>query len=462
MSYDDTEILDPEIEDEDQNNEQQKSEQNTQQQQQKNQEQQNTRLSKDDIQKLRKRFHADQEAAKKAEKGAVKQTKKQAAKQTGKQAGKQVAKQAAKQGAKAGGRVAVEAGIAAGGAAETAGASIAVAAAIEAAEQARQAAWAAVQSIKDWDLKKLKKYAEGKKKLIMAIVIICCFIVTIIIVIPLMIFQTLLLIFLGKDAHQKYKDSLTNNSTPFTITKKGPTEATLGQTLVYTITTSFTGTVEDITLTDTVPIGTDYVSSSPAGDYNTASRTITWSTKKSFPTTPNTGTFTLTLKATADNIYVVNKVDGNATPIASSSGNYLPPAAADSCGGKYATVVAKNKRLPLNFGDPVCNFTKEELFALLQKEDPANATFWFQKVIPCESGYNPNAYAGPEIGTPDPEGAWGLYQMGSSTPPGQPLSSPGKNGPNDRGDVNWEIQTINATTYGKKIGDLKRYWACAR
>lgn len=140
---------------------------------------------------------------------------------------------------------------------------------------------------------------------------------------------------------------------------------------------------------------------------------------------------------------------------------YVAPAPPDSCGGKYSTAVGKTP-LKLNFGDPACSFDKDKLHQQLQLADPVNADVWFNKIIPCESGYQPNAYAGPQTGTPDANGAWGLYQMGSSTPAGQAPPAPGKNGENDRGDVNWEVQTTNAVATGKRIGTLGKYWACAR
>lgn len=139
------------------------------------------------------------------------------------------------------------------------------------------------------------------------------------------------------------------------------------------------------------------------------------------------------------------------------AGGYLPPTD-DNCGGKWKLTSSLGK----NFGDPQCNFDKNQLYLGLQLADPVNADVWFNKVVPCESGFNPDAYAGPATGTPDAAGAWGLFQMGSATPPGSPPPATGKNGPNDRGDINWQIQMTNATAYGQKIGDLKKYWACAR
>ncbi len=184
---------------------------------------------------------------------------------------------------------------------------------------------------------------------------------------------------------------------------------------------------------------------------------------------PNT-TLTLNLKATTDNTYVINQAVATAiggVPDSSGGGggggggpvdgNYVPPNQND-CGGKY-----KFNNPVGNFGDPNCNFDKNALHEMLTQQDPANADFWFLKVIPCESSYDPNSYSSHQsIGTPDLAGAWGLYQMGSSKPPGSPPPSPGNNGPNDRGDVNWPVQTSNAVTYSKKISSIGAYWACGR
>lgn len=108
-----------------------------------------------------------------------------------------------------------------------------------------------------------------------------------------------------------------------------------------------------------------------------------------------------------------------------------------------------NNTKRVNFGDPQCNFDKNKLYEQLKQIDPANASKWFNQVIPCESGFNPNAFNG---GAVDSGGAWGLFQMGQ-----------GKNGPTDRGDVVWGLQAKNAVDYRNiKIKGSWRYWACAR
>lgn len=137
----------------------------------------------------------------------------------------------------------------------------------------------------------------------------------------------------------------------------------------------------------------------------------------------------------------------------------LNPSTSNACQSKYASVIAKNPD-KANFGDPKCNFSKDDLYKALKQQDPANADFWYFKVVPCESSYNPNEYyrctANGNNCTPDPDGAWGLFQMGR-----------GKNGNFDHGDVIWPEQISNAVNYNKTKLQPERlsigeYWACAR
>ncbi len=137
-------------------------------------------------------------------------------------------------------------------------------------------------------------------------------------------------------------------------------------------------------------------------------------------------------------------------PTSSNVGNINTPPNSNTC-GKYSL----NNPMGKNFGDPNCNFNKDKLYSWLKTQDGANADYWFYTVIPCEApGYNPNTYyrCGAVGCTPDPAGAWGLFQMGR-----------GRNGPYDHGDVNWPAQVINATTYRRNLGWYGwTYWACAR
>lgn len=144
--------------------------------------------------------------------------------------------------------------------------------------------------------------------------------------------------------------------------------------------------------------------------------------------------------------------EGQADGSGAVSKEYIAPSD-NNCGGKYNTSSPIGK----NFGDPKCSFSKDKLHDLLKQVDSSNAEKWFSKIAPCESQYNPNAF---NAGAVDAAGAWGLYQMGSAKPPGSAPPAPGKNGPTDRGDVNWELQTANAAAYQKQAG--WGYWACAK
>ena len=247
---------------------------------------------------------------------------------------------------------------------------------------------------------------------------------------------------------------------PLKVMKTGPTQAKLNDILVYNITVTYPGSADDVSISDPLPQGTTYVSSNPSGTLT--GTTVTWDAKTlNLPlTNPISIAVTLTLKATQDNLKIGNVASATVTGGTAGSGGgagYTTPSA-ENCSGKYTLTNPTGK----NFGDPACDFDKNKLHDQLVAADPANAEVWFNKVIPCESGFNPNAYAGPQTGTPDARGAWGLFQMGSASPPGSPPPAPGKNGINDRGDVPWAIQADNATTYGKKLSSLGAYWACAR
>jgi len=261
-------------------------------------------------------------------------------------------------------------------------------------------------------------------------------------------------------AYKKDQENAANEEQQtLTLTKTGPETAKVGDELKYTITVSETATVTEIIIIDHIPEGTAFVSASDKGKYTAENRTVTWKLTDVLPNPDKTYTSVnalplhVVLKATQNNAHLVNWAEATSTP-ADTDGSYVAPNDS-TCNGKYKLTNA----LKRNFGDPQCNFDKDKLYKILKAQDPKNAELWFNKIIPCESGYNPNAYNGNAV---DARGAWGMYQMGSSTPPGQDPSKPGKNGKYDRGDTVWTIQTSNAVNYGKNISSLKAYWACAR
>jgi len=133
----------------------------------------------------------------------------------------------------------------------------------------------------------------------------------------------------------------------------------------------------------------------------------------------------------------------------------IPPVDGPDCGGIYTTGSGTANKG--NFGDPGCEAQaganpqyRQALASLLQSQDPANALHWYKTVIPCETGgdgeYNPNAF---NPNSPDPRGAWGLFQMGST----------GRaNGKYDFGNKPWREQANNAVNLLRE--NSSRYWAC--
>ncbi|MBI2010621.1 MAG: hypothetical protein HYS89_00010 [Candidatus Colwellbacteria bacterium] len=115
-----------------------------------------------------------------------------------------------------------------------------------------------------------------------------------------------------------------------------------------------------------------------------------------------------------------------------------------------------------NYGDTGCEFASSEaaaklvLYQYIQDNAPNKGRvmsggkdlcveYWYRDLIPCESGYNPNTVF---MGSPQPTGAWGLFQMGC-----------GCQG-TDCGSVDWRNQAYYA--FREYEQDGWRYWACAR
>lgn len=271
------------------------------------------------------------------------------------------------------------------------------------------------------------------------------------------------------------------NAIPLVINKTGPATANNGDQLDYQIVVSYAGNAESITITDIIPSGTEYVGSNPPASFDPATQTATWNLKD-FVASPgatlsnvNT-TLNLQLRATRDNTQIVNIARGAVVPATETnpgggggpiSDGFVPAAPSSNNCGKWDFSRYPEKNPLGNYGDPQCNFSKDNLYALLKSTEP-NPEFvniWFNVVVPKESNFRPNAFA-PPVGIQcslDCAGAWGLYQMGSSKPSGQPPPAPGKNGPLDRGDVNWETQTSMAIRYNReRIKCNFRYWSSAR
>ncbi len=227
------------------------------------------------------------------------------------------------------------------------------------------------------------------------------------------------------------------------ISKTGPDKIEIGQEIPYIITVTYTGTgTANVTVTDTLDNQTYFRSASD--NYTSSGNTVAWNLTGLAANSPKLLQLSVTPSVPngSPGIWVVNSAQA---AVVSTSGGGAGPNSNDC--GKY-----KNLTNPLgNFGDPNCNYTEKDAYQALQQLDPANADYWYNTVIPCESSYNPNAYNNDlEQQKNDPAGAWGLTQMGR-----------GKNGANDHGDVEWRQQLANSVDRQHQLNNWK-YWGCAK
>lgn len=222
---------------------------------------------------------------------------------------------------------------------------------------------------------------------------------------------------------------------------KAPIEVDNGENLEYTIEVVYDGLnppLADITIYVLFPTNTTYVEATGAFELN--------GFELSWPMSQNDKSFTFTIHPDAQDVIISNTAYARVKKFLSTGAG--EPPTNDSCGGKYNLAATP---IGANFGDPTCDFDELKLYSLLGRLDQPNAEFWYVCAL-LESSRNPNAYAGHvAVGTPDPAGAWGLFQMGR-----------GLNGPLDHGDVDWNTQTTNAISYSKKMKSFKEYWQCAR
>jgi hypothetical protein len=224
-----------------------------------------------------------------------------------------------------------------------------------------------------------------------------------------------------------------------TLILTGPNAVDNGTNIEYSVSVSYDKTltttpIENITVYLDVPINSTFVRTTGSDLRN--GNIISWPLSD----TQNQSSFAFVLNPSINDVTLPVKV------YAKTNGGSGSTASANNCGGKYAL------DNPIgNFGDPVCNFTKDDLYTLLQSLDPANASRWYTIIVPCEApgynsnAYNPNSYSG--------SGAYGLFQMNPSNHGYNPL---------DAGDVEWRQQTQNAISYSKLIPSLGAYWACAQ
>lgn len=233
-----------------------------------------------------------------------------------------------------------------------------------------------------------------------------------------------------------------------TLTLIGPEIIANGELLKYTVETSYDSSqtlpIENITIFNDIPPGTSFSASNSTGSFTESGSQVSWPLSNP----DNRDGFIIVLDLDQNDILVSNKVYARATG-GSESGNTDPTAT--DCGNPSYAMYLQKIAGGLNFGDPNCDFDRSKLYTLLEQIDPLNADAWYA-CAQLESSYIPVAYAGhAEIGTPDPGGAWGLFQMGQ-----------GNKRPTDNGRVVWTQQATNAVADSKLYPSFKDYWQCFR
>lgn len=234
-------------------------------------------------------------------------------------------------------------------------------------------------------------------------------------------------------------------STQIKLVKSGPASVTNFTEYAYNINVTYTGFGSaDIQVTDRVPQGTEFVSASdgtsPVGGI------LTWKIASASANT--TKTLSFTVRPVEADIWVENSAQAQITSL-STGGN--EPATGTDCGNLsyryYMTLNLIHGGTGLNFGDPTCQFTKDDLYTLLQQLDPNtyDDTVWFYTIVLHESGYIPVAYL---PASTSGLGAYGLFQMNPSS------ADRGY----DAGDVPWQQQVSNAVNYNNQLKDKGIAW----
>lgn len=225
----------------------------------------------------------------------------QVAKHEAEAAGKTVVKQGATRGA--------EAALAGGeAAASSTGVGAVGVGAVEVGKKEIKTGYVVGKAFVTADTKDLGKELNNDKKWLIVILLILLALIFFI-GLPIFLFVGLLTMY---NAEQQ-----ANQTVPLTLTKTGPTQAKAGDTLVYTITVGYPAAYQEISVTDQIPAGTIYVGSNQKvtcdnGACNAASKAVTWKATANNVVAPVTATYTVTLRATVDNKYIVNVANGTA------------------------------------------------------------------------------------------------------------------------------------------------------
>lgn len=236
----------------------------------------------------------------------------------------------------------------------------------------------------------------------------------------------------------------------------GPEQVDNGTNIKYELFVSYdaekaTAPSSNITLVADVPFGTTLVPGGTTGTYveSPAEKNVKWELVKNLPSSENgqvlTYQFTLTLNPDDD-----ITVEVSISLLGAGAGGGGPPVVGGNCDGKYNS----NNSEKGNFGDPGCDWNKNDAADKMVSLDPDNAPFWYL-VAECESSHWPNAF---NPSAKEATGAWGMYQMSYKKNPGPPYYNAGQ--------VPWTTQTEEAFNRETKVAETPlynnpfEYWEC--
>lgn len=148
--------------------------------------------------------------------------------------------------------------------------------------------------------------------------------------------------------------------------------------------------------------------------------------------TSDTAVFTLVLRPTRDDFLLITNI---------RAGLLDPSGRRDLLGAQTQA----NQQMSIGQPASSSTFSKERLFSYLLEKDPKNANYWFYKIIPCESGFNPNLTTLPSAN----QSFYGLFQLLANT--------------NQTNEISWQEQVDSAIKYNNESLDGNfSYWSCSR
>lgn len=187
-----------------------------------------------------------------------------------------------------------------------------------------------------------------------------------------------------------------------------------------------------------IPTGTNFASAGPPCPNSTVRINDIFSDREVWECPiglidSDTAVFYLTLRPTQDDFLLITSIRAG---LLDPSGNR------DLLGAQTQAVEQSTIGRPTSTTSLI--FSKDELYSYLLQKDPKNANYWFYKIIPCESGFDPT------LSTPlsGDQNLYGLFQLIANN-----------NQPNE---IGWQEQVDAAIKYNNEtLNKNFSYWKCA-